>query len=237
MSHLSWQRGAGPGAIAVVVDILRAASTITTALALGASGVWVRTDVDAARDLAATLDALLVGERKNVPLPGFDYGNSPADFADMHFAGRQIVLTSTNFPLALEASLAADAILVDSLLNLTSTLDYAYTRALLASDRIGIILAGEPSEPEAREDLHFGVVACGALQDRCSLGNKARQALGEFESVKAAQAVGESLHAQELKAKGFGRDVAFVQTVDRFDVVALWDGQRFVASPTGGSAV
>ena len=68
------------GKTAVVIDVLRATTVITAALAAGADGVAPVTTVDQARALASTLaatDTLLCGERNADPIPGFDIGNSP----------------------------------------------------------------------------------------------------------------------------------------------------------------
>src|SRR5689334_21466851 len=71
------------GGVALVVDVLRATTTIVHALAAGCTAVRPCADVEEARQLAGQMRAgrvLLGGERGGVPLPGFDVGNSPREY-------------------------------------------------------------------------------------------------------------------------------------------------------------
>jgi 2-phosphosulfolactate phosphatase len=103
---------------AVVVDVIRASSTIVQALAAGYRRVLCCAEVEEARRLAAELgDAVLAGERKAVAIPGFDLGNSPREFTEP--LGETLVLTTTNGTGAvLAAAASSETVLVGSLLNL-----------------------------------------------------------------------------------------------------------------------
>jgi 2-phosphosulfolactate phosphatase len=103
---------------AVVVDVIRASSTIVQALAAGYRRVLCCVEVEEARRLAAELgDAVLAGERKAVAIPGFDLGNSPREFTEP--LGETLVLTTTNGTGAvLAAAASSETVLVGSLLNL-----------------------------------------------------------------------------------------------------------------------
>jgi 2-phosphosulfolactate phosphatase len=103
---------------AVVVDVVRASSTIVQALAAGYRRVLCCAEVEEARRLAAELDgAVLAGERKAVAIPGFDLGNSPREFTEP--LGETLVLTTTNGTRAvLAAAASSETVLVGSLLNL-----------------------------------------------------------------------------------------------------------------------
>src|SRR3954471_6989565 len=82
--------------VGIVVDVLRATSTITQALAHGYRRVLCCEEVDHARGLAARIaGARLAGERKTVRIDGFDFGNSPADIRSQP-AADTLVLTTTN---------------------------------------------------------------------------------------------------------------------------------------------
>jgi 2-phosphosulfolactate phosphatase len=103
---------------AVVVDVLRATSTIVQALASGYRRVLCCAEVEEAFELRDRLgEAVLAGERKAVALPGFDLGNSPRELAQP--LGETLVLTTTNGTRAILAAAAhAEIVLVGSLLNL-----------------------------------------------------------------------------------------------------------------------
>src|ERR1700728_2869450 len=102
-----------------VIDVIRATSTIVTALARGAAGVQPVASVDVAFALKErNPKALLAGERGGRALPGFDLGNSPEDFTPEHVRGRPVILTTTNGTQALAACDGARAVITASLLNL-----------------------------------------------------------------------------------------------------------------------
>ncbi len=103
----------------VVIDVIRATSTIVSALAHGAAGVQPIADsADAFVQKALNPDALLAGERHGRALPGFDLGNSPEDYTEAQVKGRHIILTTTNGTPALEACRGARAVMTGCLLNL-----------------------------------------------------------------------------------------------------------------------
>jgi 2-phosphosulfolactate phosphatase len=102
----------------IVVDALRATSTIAQALASGYRRVLCCAEVDEARALRAELgDGILAGERKCLRIPGFDLGNSPSEFAEA--AGETVILTTTNGTRALVAAASrCERVVAASLLNL-----------------------------------------------------------------------------------------------------------------------
>jgi 2-phosphosulfolactate phosphatase len=105
---------------AIVVDVLRATSTIVQALASGYRRVLCCAEVEEAFDLRARLGkAVLGGERKAVAIPGFDLGNSPGEFVEP--LGETLILTTTNGTHAiLAAAASSETVLVGSLLNLNA---------------------------------------------------------------------------------------------------------------------
>src|SRR5947207_15388205 len=109
---------AGPAAVGVVVDVLRATSTIAQALASGYQRVLCCAEMDEARALRAALpDSLLGGERKAVRLEGFDVGASPREFIEAR--ARTLILSTTNGTRAiLSAASQCGEVLLGSLLNL-----------------------------------------------------------------------------------------------------------------------
>src|SRR5437867_11477008 len=87
------------GGVAVVIDVLRASTTIVHALVAGCTAVRPCAEVEEARELAGQMRAgrvLLGGERGGVPLPGFDLGNSPGEYTGQVCKGKTLVLTKSN---------------------------------------------------------------------------------------------------------------------------------------------
>lgn len=107
-------------ATCVVFDVLRATSSMITALAHGASEIHPVRTIEEALALKQRLpDAILGGERHGDPIPGFDIGNSPFEYCD-RVSGKAIISTTTNGTLALRACETAERVLVGAVLNLKS---------------------------------------------------------------------------------------------------------------------
>ena len=159
-------QGAVAGGIAVVIDVLRASTTIVTALAHGADGVRPVLTVDAARAMAAGLGdgILLGGERGGLRIDGFDLGNSPLEYSRDRVAGRRIVITTTNGTAALEACTGAAEVLIGAIVNRSAVA--AVARALATARGtldIHLVCAGTDGRV-TEEDL----LAAGAILDAAS---------------------------------------------------------------------
>jgi 2-phosphosulfolactate phosphatase len=110
-------------AVAIVIDVLRATTTITCALEQGYPRVLACGELDQARELARRLGdgAVLAGERRCLKPEGFDLGNSPREFADGGPLGSTLVLTTTNGTRAIVlAAQHAPRVLIGGLVNLTA---------------------------------------------------------------------------------------------------------------------
>ena len=193
-----------------VIDVIRATSTIVTALAHGASGVLPVASVpDAFAAKAQDPDALLAGERGGQALPGFDLGNSPEDFTVERVQGKRIILTTTNGTQALAACAGARAVVVASFLNL----DAVAARLLQIGPPWMIICAGCNGE--------FGVddaAVAGALAE--ALGQE-HGLISLYRSVRtelAATLLG-SAAGRELLKVGLEKDVPFCARMNLFSVV------------------
>jgi 2-phosphosulfolactate phosphatase len=126
-------------AVAVVIDVLRATTTIAYALAQGYRRVLACGDLDQARELARRIDggAVLAGERKCVKPEGFDLGNSPREFEGAPL-GDTLVMTTTNGTRAIVTAAAhAETVAIGSLANLTAC---AARVARVARERQGDVL-------------------------------------------------------------------------------------------------
>lgn len=110
------------GKIAVVIDMLRATSVITTALANGAKKVIPVVSVEKAFEIAEYIKAsgeevLLGGERNALKIEGFDFSNSPLEFKKDIVEGKNVIMTTTNGTRALNFCAKADKVMVASMLN------------------------------------------------------------------------------------------------------------------------
>jgi 2-phosphosulfolactate phosphatase len=90
----------------VVVDVLRAASSIATAIHNGARALLPAESIEGALRIANSIgrrDVVLCGERDGEPIEGFDLGNSPSEFTRQAVGERTLVMTTTNGTRALAA--------------------------------------------------------------------------------------------------------------------------------------
>ena len=106
-----------PGRVLIVIDQIRASTTITTVLDLGCTDLFLAGDVRAARQLGRLTGSLIAGERLARKPPGFDFDNSPSELARAGLGGRSLVLSTTTGTAVLRRFRAADAGLVGCLRN------------------------------------------------------------------------------------------------------------------------
>lgn len=167
--------GATAGGIAVVIDVLRASTTMITALAHGAAAVEPVADLAEARRRAGALGtpALLGGERGGVRIDGFDLGNSPAEYTADRVAGRTVVITTTNGTAALAACAAAREVLVGAIVNRTAVA--AAARRLAAatgSGAVHLVCAGTDGAVTAEDVLAAGAILDAAARDGSAGGDE-----------------------------------------------------------------
>ena len=150
----------------VVFDVLRATSTILTALNNGAGRVWPVATIEEARELREKRlpEALLGGERQGERIEGFDLGNSPLEYTAEAVKGRDIILTTTNGTVALRACAASGEVHVGSLLNVEA-LAARLLRTNTPASSLLLVCAGSGTRYSLEDAL-----AAGALLSRLTAG-------------------------------------------------------------------
>src|SRR5699024_6156876 len=135
----------------VIIDVLRASSTIATALDHGAKGVISVADMSDASKISQNLDSsyyLLCGEKDGVKIEGYDLGNSPLDYTSEAVESKTIILNTTNGTKAIKRSGLARQIVIGSFLNLQAIVEH-----LAATDvDVALVCAGWRGS-RALEDL------------------------------------------------------------------------------------
>lgn len=144
--------------VAVVIDVLRATSVMAAAMHAGARRIVTCREVSEALQLARKTSPrpLLCGERGCVPIPGFDLGNSPAEYGADRIAGKSLVLTTTNGTQAIASATGAKGVIAASFLNLTAVIGF-----LAEAESIHLICAGTRGQITAEDVLLAGALACG----------------------------------------------------------------------------
>ncbi len=216
------------GRTAVVIDVLRAASTIVQALGSGASGIYPVASVEEAIKLANSLgrdDVLLCGEKRCLPIEGFDLGNSPREFTPEVVAGKALVMNTTNGTHALSLAGGAERVLVASFLNLQAV---ARELAREGADVV-VVCAGR----EGRFTLEDAVCA-GVLVDRvegcadsCEFNDAALAARALAEKFEPGPGMFAGTAAGRMIVEaGLGDDLAVCAEIDRFDLVPVLEDRQ-----------
>jgi 2-phosphosulfolactate phosphatase len=207
--------------VGIVVDVLRATSTIAQALASGYRRVLCCADVDDARALARDQgDAVLGGERDAVRIPGFHFGNSPSEYDGEPAAGTLVLTTTNGTRLLLAAASRCDVVLVGSLVNFAAVV--AAARRAAGADDVGIMCAGVGGE-FALDDAYVAGRIAGALGGEASDSSFAAVRLAEtFADV--GEALGASRSAANLRRAALERDVAWCARESVLDVVPRYVG-------------
>ena len=209
------------GGVAVVLDVLRASTTIIHALAAGCVAVRPCAEVEEARRLAGELPAgraLLGGERGGLPLPGFDLGNSPAEYTPAVCRGRTLVLTTTNGTRALLRAAEAQRVLVAGFVNFSAVCEQLRPGAR----PVHIVCAGTEGEVTLEDVLLAGGLVdflCEAAEARCN--DSARLAWDAFENNRPVLlgALEVSRGGTELRRLGYEEDIRAAARVDAFALV------------------
>lgn len=186
--------------VAVVVDVLRATSTIVQALASGYRRVLCCAEIEEALELRERLgEGVLAGERLAQAIPGFDLGNSPAEFVEPR--GETVILTTTNGTRAIVAAAAgAETVLVGSLLNLAAVADAARD----AGDAVEVVCAGVDGRFTLDDAYCAGRIAALLGGERSDAAEAAVRLAGSFANA------GEGLRAAENpRQEALGDDLAW----------------------------
>jgi len=128
----------------IIIDLIRATTSITVMLECGATRVFAANTLEQAQQAVQYYpDRLLCGERNALPLPGFDYGNSPAQFSQLDLSGRELILTTTNGSRAFYACPAQSVRLAGCFYNAQAVTAHALALARQRNCNISIVCAAE----------------------------------------------------------------------------------------------
>lgn len=237
-------------AAVAVIDVLRATTTITHALAAGAIEVIPCLEVEQAETTAKNYPpdtTVCGGERGGLPIPGFQFGNSPTEYTAHSVAGKRVVFTTTNGTKAIMLCQRASRVAMAGFVNLS-----AVCRWLEPHAEVHLLCAGTRGEI-TRED----VLLAGAMMHRLAAGKRpctlndqailARDAWracgamadggggGAIDPVKLAAELRNTQGGRNLAAIGLETDIDVAAQVDRFDCVGELDLGSWMIRVRGGS--
>lgn len=149
------------GQTAVVIDVLRATSVITTALENGAREVIPVKTVEEAQNLYAQCDTaktLRGGERNALKIEGFDHSNSPLEYKKKVVEGKTLILTTTNGTNAINNIIGADEVVLACFRNGAAVVEHIVGLSHRGSRDIAIVCAGTESHFSLDDGLCAGMI-------------------------------------------------------------------------------
>jgi 2-phosphosulfolactate phosphatase len=219
------------GVTAIVLDVVRASTTIVTALAGGARAVVPVSTPEEARALGRREDAgplLVGGERGGAPPPGFDCGNSPAEYTPDRVRGRTVVFTTTNGTRALLALSGARQIAVGGFVNATAVARWATAEP----GDILLVCSGERGRFCLEDAVCAGLLVsrlAGEGSQHLTDAARATRALWDHYRNDLAAMLADATWAQALVSQGRGADLPLCVAIDVHDVVPVLRGEALVA--------
>ena len=220
------------GGMVVVIDVLRASTTIIHALEAGATEVVPCLEVADAQALAASTphgQYVLGGERGGLPIPGFDLGNSPGEYRPASVGGKTVIFTTTNGTRAMMKCREAARVVIGAFVNASAVVE-----RLAGQPQIHLLCAGSGGEV-TRDDILFAGLVVERLSHGGDMGYQFNaQAVaardtwtsslavplvvgaGLIEPELLAAELRKGLAGQNLVAIGMGGDILTAAQIDRF---------------------
>jgi 2-phosphosulfolactate phosphatase len=219
------------GGTAVIIDVLRASTTMTQALQCGARAIVPCETIEEAWQAADAIPAsarLLGGERGGVQIEGFDLDNSPRAYTPERVAGRTLVFTTTNGTRALRRAEQARRICVGAFINLQATARYLQSM----DGPIHLVCAGTDGRITSEDVLCAGMLA-DQLRHSPSGGLELADAVTEMAILFAREhggapaaivaALRDSLGGRNLHKLGMEADIDFAARCDTLPIVPVWE--------------
>lgn len=214
--------------IIVVIDVLRATSTIATALYNGATSVIPVAEVATCITLGKLIGGITAGERDGKVAEGLEYGNSPFEYSKEFINGKTLVLTTTNGTKLLHMAIAAGAshIITGSFPNLSAVSNY------LVNEKKPVLLACAAWKDRVNlEDMLFAGAVISSIKEHFSI-NCDSSVIAEtmysttgghlFEFLKQKKAS----HYQRLMGYGLEKDLRYCLTPDNANVLPFYENGR-----------
>lgn len=214
--------------IIVVVDVLRASTTITYAMRAGAREVIPVASVEQAMKIVGNLHStstLLCGERGGKRIEGFKLGNSPSEYTEEAVEGRVLILTTTNGAVALTKAKYARQCLVGSFVNLSATVQALLEIPSIESEHLVIICSGRDAQFSMEDTTCAGMLLTKLLErfPDTKLSDSARAALSIYHQfgTDIYKTLRESEHGRILAELGYEDDIRLASEIDVIPLVPV----------------
>jgi 2-phosphosulfolactate phosphatase len=220
------------GRVVVVIDVLRASTSIATALANGARAVipveGTEEVVNRARAFERS-EVKLAGERQMRPIPGFDLGNSPREFAREVVEGKTVLLSTTNGTTAIASLQGPRDVVIGSYVNFSAVL--AMLRAALRGGTdIAILCAGRDKQFSLEDAACAGRFAHHAMRRRTDVAVNdaafASMLIDRRYSDNLMRLFSASAHGRALSEAGYGDDLTDCAAIDSYPIIPIYQDRQ-----------
>jgi Phosphosulfolactate phosphohydrolase and related enzymes len=211
--------------LAIIIDVLRATSTMVTALANGCKAIVpVLTPEEAQEKCSLFPGALLGGERQAQRLEGFDFGNSPFDYVPEKVGGKRVIMTTTNGTRAIMACKEAPYICMASFLNLHSIVQAVQQKFTENPELEGLVImcAGTDDRFDLPDILCAGMLI-NTLGSECvlnDLGIAARMLYKSNENC-LVETILHTNHGKRLISLGYEDDIIYCASSNILPIVPV----------------
>jgi 2-phosphosulfolactate phosphatase len=206
--------------LVVVVDVLRASSTIITAISNGALSILPTLSIKEARSMAeAVHDSILGGERRGLRIPGFQLGNSPLEYTSEIVHNKNIVFTSTNCTKVLEECKqlpSSNEVCIGAFLNVTAIVREAKRFLDRGKGFVSIVQAGS-SGKESLDDLLCAGIIKTMIQTEGEQWPAPR--MRRIMSFISHVVLSNTKHGRYLRSIGFQDDLKYCSQVSVVNLV------------------
>jgi len=215
----------------VVIDVLRACSTISTALAHGARAVMPVADMAEAGKIAGNLDPdvyRLGGERDGNKIDGYHLGNSPLEYTEAEVEHRDVILNTTNGTRALSRATTAKHLVAGCFLNARRVVDFVRD----VDDEVTIVCAGRQNRLALEDTLCAGLLLdrLWEHEEPTTVTDSAHTAFTLYETDRndILPALHRANHAEELDAQGYADDLDYCFRLDTLSVLPYYSENRLL---------
>jgi 2-phosphosulfolactate phosphatase len=220
------------GRVVVVIDVLRASTSIATALANGARAVI---PVDSTEEVVTRAKAFarsevkLAGERQMRPIPGFDLGNSPREFSREVVEGKTVLLSTTNGTAAIASLQGPRDVVIGSYVNFSAVL--AMLRAALRGGAdIAILCAGRDRQFSLEDAACAGRFVHQAMRRRTDVAVNdaafASMLIDRRYSDNLMRLFSASAHGRALSEAGYGDDLTDCAAIDSYPIIPIYQDRQ-----------
>jgi len=211
--------------LSVIIDTLRATTTIITAINNGAECIIPVETIDEALSQKKLYDdPLLGGERGGLKIDGFDLGNSPLEYSEKCVSGKTVIMTTTNGTRAIKSATGSSKIILAALINSGIVAEYIKS---LEMDVV-IICSGTEGNFTMEDTYTAGALIYKSGRNDLTDSAFAAKYLYEYIKEKPELLYKSCAHLINLLHKGFGDDIEYCLKEDIVEVIPCYEDGKII---------